>query len=230
MKIIVKQFFYVLIFLVLISCGSDSGNRLSNAREEYGTENHSHDDLEEDDGEKPSAKKIQYDLVGHKLSEGLSEGYRRSDWAWEINDGEISDFAISEVLSDNESEYEIVATMILSSTNHKYDAKVQLCYVQQGGQWQLIKVKSLGLKAISDKRFEDCLSYKIGDDGWGGVTCLQVTNESETPLVVGGRILTEYNGWKNFSIKVDAFKTENVGGTLYGGSVSDYDIHFVIRP
>ncbi len=229
-----KNFLFAILLFVLVSCGGSSYevNRGNNHHDDEAVEVESNSSVKHSEGKKPGVKKIQYDLIGHKLSEGLSEGYRKEGWYWEIAEGQISDFQIAEVLSDSDNDYEFVATMVLSSANNKCDAKAQISYVLENGKWQLLKVKSLGVMPISDKKFEDCLTYEIGDDGWGGVDCLKVTNESETVLAVGGRILSEYNGWKNFSVLVEPFETKQVGGfmSMGGGSVTDYEVHFVVRP
>lgn len=180
--------------------------------------------------QKPNLRQIEYDLVGHKLAEGSSNKYFKDGTVWEIRDGNISDFTLVEVLADNEFDYELVATMILKSGYAKFNVKFQIYYSFNNDKWELVNINSLSVQPISDSRFEGCLTYEIGDDGWGGITCLKITNNCETPLLVGGRILTEYDGWHNFSKQVDAFSTVNVGGTLTGwGSVSDYEIHFVMR-
>lgn len=179
---------------------------------------------------KPSMNEIKYDLVGHKLSEGVTEGYHRNGWTYEIENNSISNFNIDEILRDNSSDYIIIASFQLKGGNNFfYDTRVKISYTNIGNGWELNYVYSLEMKVISDGQYNECIITSIVDDGWGGVNCLQLRNTSENTLVVGGQIKTTYNGWRKFSCPVSPHDSRTVGGTFSGGSVVDYVIEFVIR-
>ena len=178
---------------------------------------------------KPSVEYIKYDLIGHKLSEGVMDGYHKADWTYTIDKSSISSFVIERILVDDSKEYLIVASLRLyGGLNYYYDTKVRISYMDRGRGWELQYVQSLGMTVVSDGRYDDFVRYELVDDGWGGVKCLRVRNLSECSLVVGGYI-RNYDGWVKFSCPVGPHEISSVGGTFSGGSVSDYKISFVVR-
>ena len=179
--------------------------------------------------EKPSINSIPYDLVGHKLSEGVSDGYHKKDWAYSIENNSITNFSIDEVLANDNSSYLIISSFHLKGGNNfYYDTHVKISYINNGDGWELNYVNSLGMFVVSDGQYDDCIICEIADDGWGGVNCLSIRNISECTLVVGGQIRT-YNGWLKFSKPVSPHDSGSVGGTFGGGNVQDYIIEFVVR-
>lgn len=177
----------------------------------------------------PTKTKISNDLIGRKLSEGMDNGYFSSDWRWIVEEGEISNLQIQS--KDVSNDYcSFVVTMILKgqSSPARYQAKVQMDYSLENKKWQLVLVKSLGISIVKTNKYFDCISTKIGDDGWGGVDCLKIKNNIDSPLLVGGVFRTNAsNEWRKFSVIVDGLQVMGVGGTFGGGSVVDYRIHFV---
>ena len=179
--------------------------------------------------EKPSINSIPYDLIGHKLSEGVSEGYHKKDWTYTIENNSITNFSCDEILTNDSNSYLIISSFHLKGGNNfYYDTRAKISYINNGNGWELNYVNSLGMFVVSDGQYDDCIVCEIADDGWGGVNCLSIRNISECTLVVGGQIRT-YNGWIKFSRPVSPHDSGSVGGTFGGGSVSDYIIEFVVR-
>ncbi len=179
---------------------------------------------------KPTADHIQYDLIGHTLSEGVSDGYHEKDWTYEIKNNSISFFDIENILVDDGNSYTAVASCHLKGgDNYYYDTQLKISYSHNESGWKLSYVNSLGMNVVSDGQYDDCIICSLADDGWGGVNCLNIRNISECSLVVAGRIRTSYNGWLKFSKVASPHKSIAVGGTFSGGSVQDYIIDFVVR-
>lgn len=179
-------------------------------------------------GNVPSKSKIQTDLIGRQLSEGLKECYHTDDWRWTIAEGEISNFKIDKVVENAEDSYEIIVSMLLSGSHHGYKTKAQVRYEYINGEWIIVKVKSLGMRIVSDPRYEDCIKCATSYDDWGE-KCLKIINQCDQHLIVGGKILTD-QGWKPFSKSVEALSSSSVGGLFCGGRVKDFKIVFVVRP
>lgn len=180
---------------------------------------------------KPTIESIPYDLIGHKLSEGVSDGYHKQDWTYEIKNNSISSFYVKKTLEDNGNNYVVVASCRLKggdNSNFYYDTELKIGYINKGNGWKLNYVNSLGMNVVSDGQYNDCILYSLVDDGWGGVNCLNIRNTSECSLVVAGQIRT-YNNWTKFSTMVSPHKSASVGGTFGGGNVKDYIIDFVVR-
>lgn len=189
----------------------------------------SHTEKTRSKNERPSINSIPYDLIGHKLSEGVSEGYHKKDWTYSIENNSITNFSIDEVLTNDNSNYLIVSSFHLKGGNNfYYDTHAKISYIKNGDGWELNYVNSLGMFVVSDGQYDDCIICEIADDGWGGVNCLSIRNISECTLVVGGQIRT-YNGWIKFSRPVSPHDSGSVGGTFGGGNVQDYIIEFVVR-
>lgn len=179
--------------------------------------------------EKPSINTIPYDLIGHKLSEGIAEGYHTEDWTYIIEANSITKFSIDEILQDDNNCYSIVSSFHLKGgNNYYYDTRAKINYINDGSGWKLNYVNSLGMSVVSDGQYDDCIICDIADDGWGGVNCLSIRNISECSLIVGGQIRTN-DGWRKFSCLVSPHDSGSVGGTFRGGNVQDYLIEFVVR-
>lgn len=201
-------------------CNTSSGRRKNNVSQPQKISNKNR---------KPSINSIPYDLIGHRLSEGVSDGYHRQDWVYAIENNSVTNFSIDEILAADDSNYLIVASFRLrGGNNFYYDTHAKISYIKREDEWKLDYVNSLGMVIVSDGQYDDCIIGSIADDGWGGVNCLSIRNISEYTLVVGGRIRT-YNGWLKFSCPVSPHDSSSVGGTFGGGSVQDYVIEFVVR-
>ena len=60
---------------------------------------------------------------------------------------------------------------------------------------------------VKTGRYDNCISTKIGDDGWGGVDCLKIKNNTDVPLFVGGLFRTSYSdAWRKFSAVVNGLE------------------------
>lgn len=177
----------------------------------------------------PTGPVISTDLIGRKLTEGTDNGYFSSDWKWTIEPGEISGLKI---LSQNQSDDYCSFTVSMFLKSHssptRYMATVQVDYSLINKRWQMTLVKSKGIRVIKTTRYLDCISTKIGDDGWGGVSCLKIKNNIDSSLLVGGVYRTNNSHeWHKFSLIIDGLTVKGVGGTFGGGSVVDYRIDFV---
>lgn len=181
------------------------------------------------DTAKPGAARIARDLVGHTLSEGLDDGYHYDGWTWTIEQGEISDLKIERLLQNSNGSYRVVVSMKLSAGYYCYATRAEVAYtLSQRGAWQFDYVTSLGMKIISDHRYDNCIRASVIEDGWGGTYCLHLQNISELTLAVGGSILAG-GSWRHFSQIVAPHSDTNVGGLFMGGSVESYRIEFIVR-
>ena len=180
-------------------------------------------------GNKLTVERVKNDLVGHRLSEGVANGYHEEGWTFTIRKGCISNFKVTKVLEKTANRYTFVAQMHLSERHYGYNAKCKISYRRQSGQtWKLDYVRSMGMHIVATHDYDDCIRASVVDDGWGGTYCLKLTNTSEMTLVVGGDILT-MDGWRRYSCAVEPHKSATVGGVMNGGSVQRYRIAFVVR-
>lgn len=177
----------------------------------------------------PTEARIAADLVGRKLSEGVDNGYFSSNWIWTIEEREIRTLTIlRKEVSRDYCSFDLVMTLQSHSSPTKYRAKVQVDYSLMNNKWKLIMVKSKGVSVVKTGKYDDSISTKIDSDGWGGVNCLKIKNNTDVSLLVGGVFLTnESNEWHKFSLVIEGLKVMGVGGTFSYGSVIDYRIHFV---
>lgn len=177
----------------------------------------------------PGVKRIQRDLVGHSLAEGVDNGYRPTEWRWKIEEGQISDFKILKVLEKTKEQYLFEAKMRLSNGYYAYDAKVKIKYVfTSEKQWKLDYVVSQGMHIVVTHEYDEYVRAEIVSDGWGGTKCVQFTNRSELSLIIGGDVFTS-DGWVRFTVHVAPHESAMAGGLFRGGSVSDYRINFIAR-
>lgn len=180
---------------------------------------------------KPDMTRMESDLVGRTITEGKAEGYHRADWTYTIEHGQISQFEITKTIVDDQDLYIVEATMNItpSDASYYYYTTLKLTYVDSSSNgWILDNVSSLGMDVVSNGAYDDCISSRIADDGWGGTYALYIRNNCDSNLIVGGRVLTS-GGWKRFSSIVGAHEENSVGGVMSGGSVDNYVIDFVIK-
>lgn len=180
---------------------------------------------------KPDEMKMTSDLTGRTISEGVAEGYHPQDWTYTIEYGQVSGLYVENVVADEPDLYVVEVNMHITSpgTNYYYDTNLKLTYVNTPSDgWVLDSVTSLGMNVVSNGVYDDSISARIGEDGWGGTYCVYIKNNSDTPLVVGGRVHAS-EGWKKFSTIVQGYEETGVGGVFYGGSVDDYVVDFVVK-
>lgn len=183
-----------------------------------------HAEITRSKNEKPSINSIPYDLIGHKLSEGISDGYYDKGWTFSIENNSITNFSIDEVLTNDNSNYLIVSSFHLKGGNNfYYDTHVKISYINNGDGWELNYVNSLGMFVVSDGQYDDCIICEMPY----GPGFFMIHNISECSLVVGGHARTS-DGWKKFLCPVSPHDNVEVGG--FGSSfVHEYIIDFVIR-
>ncbi len=176
---------------------------------------------------KVSLEQMKVDLVGRRLTE-QDGGYHYEDWAWEI---EYDDIKKIEILQDrySDKEYECEIYLLLQAEGSAHEANVRLNYVKnKNDMWKLDLVKCNKIQIVKTGRYDDCITAtRTGRDY---EYQLQLTNHSDIPLVVGGKIyLQSTKQWVNFSQVVDGASTEVIGG-LFTSSVLDFQIDFVEKP
>lgn len=134
---------------------------------------------------KPDANRMQADLVGRSLSEGIENGYYSSSWRWKIEPGEISNFRILSVEKDNTTDYEVTAAMRLTAMSGRaFDTKVKILYVSRSNRgWQLEYAQSLGMNIVKTGRYDSCITSEYDD--W--CECTFVYNNCDIPIEVGGK-------------------------------------------
>ena len=163
------------------------------------------------------------DLVGHKLSEGVKEGYYPREWYWTIESGEISNFRVLSVRENTATRYTIDAQMRLSTRTRAFLAKAIIYYVKTQRGWHMEMVKSRGMSIIRTHRYDDCIQPEYGD-GYLNSEDLYLVNDCEVTLEVGGKKYK--NGtWHKFSTRVSPHST-----ILVDYYVEEYVIDFVERP
>jgi hypothetical protein len=181
---------------------------------------------------KPDENRIKKDLEGHSISEGFDKKdcYFSEKWRRTFGeDVEIKELHLDEITQDDIREYSFVTTMILQEKYLSYNAKAQVYYTLQDGEdWKIEFVKSLGLKLIQTHKYDDCIRCVIEDDGWGGVDALFITNTSEVELLVIGHCVAD-NVYINFSKIIPPGEKGQVGGLFFGGNITHYEIVAVER-
>lgn len=179
---------------------------------------------------KPNINQIKKDLVGFELTEGFEDGWYSKDWRWTIEEGEIQALKIKEVVANTNTDYCIVVLMRLQSKVNSYNTKAKVNYhLDKTNKWKIEFVVSQGMQIIQTHKYDDCLSFAIVDDGWGGVNALQIKNKSGIELGCAGFIKAS-GKWRKFAVILDPYQSGTVGGTFGGGSVTNYKIEFIERP
>lgn len=236
-----KQSFIISFIFLILSCSNNSHRHDSNRYDkkqdvttnQINQKNVDNNVYEQNpqivSGTIPNETIIANDLIGRKITEGRDNGYFDNDWVWTIENGEILDLKILNQVVDTDY-CTFYVEMILKAVTRpiKYKATVQVDYTKTNNRWIISMVQSKGVDVVKTGRYDNCISTKIDDDGWGGVNCLKIKNNSDVPLLVGGLFRTDYsNGWRKFSAVVEGLQVIGIGGTFGGGSVVDYEIHYV---
>ena len=179
---------------------------------------------------KPSRNQIARDLVGQTLKEGYKDGWFSEGWHWDVKDGQIKALKIIKVLKDTKEDYCVVVKIRLQGEVNAFNAQVKVNYhLTQNKRWKLEYALSLGMDIVRTHKYDDCLTFSIVEDGWGGTYMLKITNGSNIELGCAGWI--KANGeWTKFAVRIDPHKSGGVGGLLDGGGVKDYKIEFIERP
>lgn len=236
-----KQTIIIACILMILSCSNNSHRHDSNryVKKQDVTSNQINQNISNNNvkeqspqigsGIIPNETIIANDLIGRKITEGRDNGYFDNDWVWTIENGEISDLKILNQVVDTDY-CTFFVEMILKAVTRpiKYQATVQVDYAKTNNRWVISMVQSKGVDVVKTGRYDTCISTKIDDDGWGGVNCLKIKNNTDVPLFVGGLYRTNYSdGWRKFSAIVEGLQVIGIGGTFGGGSVVDYEIHFI---
>ncbi len=180
---------------------------------------------------KPTNNKIAHDLIGTRLTEGKADGWYSDDWHWNVQEGEIKALKILSILENSETDYCVLALIKLQGDVNAYNAKVKISYRlnQKNHKWEMEYAVSKGMDIVRTHKYDDCLSFSIVDDGWGGVNQLQIKNNSGIELGCAGYIRAG-GEWRKFAVIIEPYKKGGVGGTFGGGNVTEYKIEFIERP
>lgn len=175
-----------------------------------------------------TTKKIKKDLVGRKITDAPN-GYYRQGWYWKIESlQELKSVKVRKAVKQGK-DYVLDVHLILQGEHNQHEADVKITYVlNRYNNWTLDVLETKDMKIVQTHRYDNCMTARI--TGWSGEYQLELTNRCDVPLVVGGKILSEFGGtWQKFSTVVDANGLGIVGG-LFLISVRDYKIHFIERP
>lgn len=177
----------------------------------------------------PSLSKIRSDLAGRVITEGKSDGYHRDDWTHTIEHGTISNIQVYDTIVDQPDLLILELQMdIRPNSSFYYHTTLKVNYINDAEDgWILDNVNSLGMDVVSNHAYDDCIIPSIQPDGWGGTYQLSLRNNSESTLIVGGRVHTDQ--WHKFSQQIPGHESATVGGVFGGGSVNDYKIDFVVK-
>lgn len=180
---------------------------------------------------KPNRKQIANDLIGIRLKEGKTDGWYSNDWHWDVKKGQIKALKILSTLENNKTDYCVLALVRLQSDVNAYNAKVKIRYRfdSKKNKWKMEYAFSKGMDIVKTHKYDDCLSFAIVDDGWGGVNMLQIKNNSGIELGCAGYIKAG-GEWRKFAVLVEPYQKGGVGGTFGGGNVTQYKIEFIERP
>lgn len=156
------------------------------------------------DNKKPSIEKIQKDLIGHSLTEGVDSGYYDKSWKWTIEKGQISDFIITDTLVNTDNGFVINAKMKL--TNHvngkAYNATAHIVYgLLNGKKWTIEYVMSEGMSIVKTGKYDKLVEIEKGLCGEGLIvdgydwdvldllknTCYTISNKGDITIEVGYR-------------------------------------------
>lgn len=180
---------------------------------------------------KPTRKQIANDLIGIRLKEGKTDGWYSDDWHWDVKKGQIKALKILSTLENNKTDYCVLALVRLQSDVNAYNAKVKIRYRfdSKKNKWKMEYAFSKGMDIVKTHKYDDCLSFAIVDDGWGGVNMLQIKNNSGIELGCAGYIRSG-GEWRKFAVIIEPHQIGGVGGTFGGGNVTNYKIEFIERP
>ena len=180
---------------------------------------------------KPTSSQIANDLVGIRLKEGKTDGWYSDDWHWDVKKGQIKALKIVSTLENDKTNYCVLALIRLQSDVNAYNAKVKIRYRFNfdKNKWEMEYAFSKGMDIVKTHKYDDCLSFSIVDDGWGGVNMLQIKNNSGIELGCAGYIKAG-GEWRKFAVLIEPYQVGGVGGTFGGGNVTQYKIEFIERP
>ena len=176
---------------------------------------------------KPDAEKIKRDLIGYKIS-ALPDSYLGKDWYWTIEEGEIKNIQIVSEIRQSDG-YLFEVRLILQADGGIYQALVNLNYVLHKNNWTLDFMESKGINIVKTGKYDNCITTDVRGTILGGE--LDFTNHCSVALIIGGKMLTEFGGWKKFYTTVSANGTQYVGSWNIGsGDLNDWKIDFIERP
>ena len=166
--------------------------------------------------EKPSPETIQKDLVGHTLTQGLEPGYYDQSWRWTIEEGQISNFMITDTILNTNDQFVIMTEMKLTNlVNDKaYHAKAKIGYdLLNSRNWALDYIVSEAMTIVKTGKYDNLIKTEEGKCGEGlfafldidiiNPTCFNVSNKGDITLEIGYRI---FDGiWSKGSAIINAY-------------------------
>lgn len=169
----------------------------------------------------PNSNKIQADLVGRSWQDS-PEGYFGSK-AHRIKENEIQKITITK---DSKTDNRIDLNVDLVLQEHvggaSYKVNGDVVYILgDADDWTLDSFKANSVEIEKTGRYNDYIRTELVNSFLNkGVN---ISNNSDAPLIVGGIVYDEYDGWKKFCYVVDANSNKFIQ------FVKDYEIHFVER-
>ncbi|MDR1600978.1 MAG: hypothetical protein LBS42_00935 [Tannerella sp.] len=175
----------------------------------------------------PDLSQLKKDLTGRRISD-MPDGWHHKDWYWQVKSAdELKEVTVTKIIRrGNDLIY--CVHLILQGEANQHEADLRVTYIVHEKKWQIAVIETVSMKIVRTNRYNKCVTAQI--KGWSGEYELELTNRCDRSLVVGGVILSEFDGkWQKFTTVVDANTTGSVGG-LFSISVKDYKIHFIERP
>lgn len=173
----------------------------------------------------PNEEQIALDLINKDFKEAIDEGYFHNI-TFHIRNGEVKDLRIENCQkTQNRVKFNVLFTLV---KNCSFKVKSELVYVLTDADetWRIESFGNCNVEIIRTGLYDNSISTRIGDDGWGGINCLHISNLSDVNLVVGGEIYAD-EVWRKFAAEVEPLGKKQVGGLFAGGNVKNYRIHFV---
>lgn len=174
---------------------------------------------------RPDERKIREDLAGRTIIEPTRKKYRDK---FEVRTTDnVQGIAISETReTDGELFYAVKAD--LKGEVNRYSAELNITYdLGRHDDWTIQHIESRHLDIIPTGKYDNCVTARLVESGWGGINTISFTNNCDIPLLVEGIVF--YNKeWRPFSALIDATDSR----TAHSGfsDIKDFRIQRVERP
>ncbi len=174
----------------------------------------------------PDINRIPKDLIGRTIM-GNNAGYYDSKWKWLIAEGELKKVELLERKKIGERYSYKLNVTVQEGKGPSYKAMINVLYhfLESTKQWRIELVESLEVNIIKTGLYDSCISHRIRPMRRTTDGPLELINNSDICLQVGGRVYC--NGvWEKFVEVVYGNDSIDVWG-YPGRLVEDYIIDFV---
>ncbi len=145
------------------------------------------------------------------------------DIKWLVAKGEIKEFEILSVNKEKD-DYIYDIRLVVQENGGALVGEIEVRYeLGNCDDWTILSVYTESLDYVITGKYNGYIETKIHDGFNAG---LYITNNSDTPLAVGGKALHKYGGWRRF-YKVIAGNTTDI--VMYSTLLS-YEIDFLELP